>query len=330
MKTPLAALLLGASLLVRVADLAPIVEIEEEVYAFTDAGNGAGPMWCAGSTTLVRAGDFVFASGLETVAGAQPLNNCRWVLFRREAQGWARVRVDESLTREPAPLATFSDGRVLVSVNPTLGVRPPTKAGPARPDVIQIESRDPRGPAVALTPEWQGAPRFTEHSYRSFAADGPAGEFVLLQNVGYTHTEWTFRDRTGKWSAHGQLPWPWGAEYDKPQPARVCYPTVAVQGRAVHLCGVSDIVEPYGAGPENCRITPGRGSRFSRCETQVRFILPSATSRRLTSKTKPTEATPAPQVYDSRVIPPTPSALVRSVRSRSRSWNDCAWRGRNC
>ncbi|HRI14031.1 MAG TPA: hypothetical protein PLX89_13620, partial [Verrucomicrobiota bacterium] len=67
---------------------------------------------------------------------------------------------------------------------------------------------------------------------------------VLFQNVGYTHAEWTFRDRAGRWSAHGQLKWPWGAEYEEPQPIRVCYPNVALRGRAVHFFGVSDIQEP--------------------------------------------------------------------------------------
>jgi hypothetical protein len=92
---------------------------------------------------------------------------------------------------------------------------------------------------------WQGTPPFREHSYRSFAADGAAGELVLFQNIDYTHAEWTFRDRAGKWSAHGQLKWPWGAEYDKPELIRVCYPNVAVRDRAVHFFGVSDVVEPY-------------------------------------------------------------------------------------
>ena len=38
--------------------------------------------------------------------------------------------------------------------------------------------------------------------------------------------------------------WPWGATYEKPQPIRVCYPSVALRDRAVHFCGVSDIIEP--------------------------------------------------------------------------------------
>jgi hypothetical protein len=91
---------------------------------------------------------------------------------------------------------------------------------------------------------WAGQPDFTEHSYRSFAADGPNRELILFQNIGYTHAEWTFRDRAGQWSAQGRLVWPWGADYEKPQPVRVCYPNVALQDRAVFFCGVSDIVEP--------------------------------------------------------------------------------------
>ena len=58
------------------------------------------------------------------------------------------------------------------------------------------------------------------------------GELILFQNIGYTHAEWTFRDRTGKWSAQGHLKWPWGAEYDKHEPIRVCYPNVALRGRS--------------------------------------------------------------------------------------------------
>ena len=34
------------------AAIEPIVEVEEDVYTYTPADNGAGPMWCAGSTCL--------------------------------------------------------------------------------------------------------------------------------------------------------------------------------------------------------------------------------------------------------------------------------------
>jgi hypothetical protein len=41
-------------------------------------------------------------------------------------------------------------------------------------------------------------------------------------------------------SAKGKAVWPWSAEYDKPQPIRMCYPNVAIRGRQVRFCGVSD------------------------------------------------------------------------------------------
>jgi len=237
----------GSVLLARAASLAPVVEIEEDVYTYSNANNGAGPMWCSGSTSLVRAGDQLFASGLETEAGAPPLNNCRWMLFHRGSKGWDRVRVDTAHTREPSPLAGFHDGRLFLSANPTLGLGPEPNGGPARPEVFQFGAGDFRSPPLPLKPVWQGSPPFAEHSYRSFAADGAAGELILFQNIGYTHAEWTFRDRTGKWSAQGQLKWPWGAEYDQPGPIRVCYPNVALRDRAVHFFGVSDVMEPYKA-----------------------------------------------------------------------------------
>ena len=222
-----------------------MVQVQEELYEFQPANNGAGPMWCSGSTCLVRVGDQLWASGLETLPGVPPLNNCRWMLFRRHGQGWEKLHVDPSgRTREPCPVAASYDGRVFLSANPTLA--PPGQAGggPAQPEIWQFSTAQPKAPPQRLLPVWSGTPAFTEHSYRSLAADGPRGELILLQNIGYTHAEWTFRDRTGHWSAQGRLTWPWGADYETPQPIRLCYPNVALKDRAVYFCGVSDILEP--------------------------------------------------------------------------------------
>ena len=57
----------GLAVCLHASTLKPVVEAEEEVYTYTDANNGAGPLWCAGSTCLVRSGREVFASGLETL-----------------------------------------------------------------------------------------------------------------------------------------------------------------------------------------------------------------------------------------------------------------------
>ncbi len=240
------------------AQLAPVVEVEEKVYAFTNAENGAGPMWCHGSTCLVRSGQHLLATGLETIPGAKPLNNCRWVLWERGAHGWVRLGVDEGRTREPAPIAAFPDGALFVSVNPTLGTGPEPNGGPARPEIFQFDATKPEQPPTPLKPLWQDTPEFREHSYRSFAADSIARELILFQNIGYTHAEWAFRDNSGKWSAQGQLRWPSGAQYENPEPIRVCYPSVAIQNRAVYFCGVSDIVEPNRAWREYKRQLTGQ------------------------------------------------------------------------
>jgi len=227
----------------RAMELRPRVEVEEEVYRYEPANNGAGPMWCRGNTCVVRAGDRVFASGLETIPGAKPLNNCLPTLFTRDSSGWVRIYKGEGRTREPTPLALFSDGQVLLSINPTL-TAPDTRRGPARPQIVQFAADAPQSAARLLTPVWDGQPAFTEHSYRSFAADGERNELILFQNIGYTHAEWTFRDREGHWASSGKLVWPFGKEYEEPKPIRVCYPNVAIRNRSVFFCGVSDIVEP--------------------------------------------------------------------------------------
>ena len=149
MKASHCSVLLIFGSLVSCTAITPVVEIEEDVYSYTNANNGAGPMWCSGSTCLVRVGDRIFVTGLETVPDAKPLNNCRWMLFERLAGGWKLVRVDpDGGTREPAPMAAFADGRVFLSVNPTLGQGPEPNGGPARPDVLQLKTADP-----ALSPE---------------------------------------------------------------------------------------------------------------------------------------------------------------------------------
>jgi hypothetical protein len=202
-------------------------------------------MWCSGSTCLVRVQDRVFASGLEMLPQFPPLNNCRWLLFERTENGWQPRGSDPvGRTREPCPLVGFSDGTLWLSANSTL-TDPTRTAGPAQPQMLRWKAADTTAAPETILPVWDGAPEFSEHSYRSLAADGTKGELILLQNVGYTHAEWAFRDAEGQWSAQGKLEWPWGGEYDQPQPIRVCYPNVMLRNRAVYFCGVSDIVEPY-------------------------------------------------------------------------------------
>lgn len=224
--------------------LAPSIEAEEDVYTFENPNNGSGPLWCHGSTCLVRVGDDVYASGVETIKDAKPLNNCRWLLFKRGANGWKKELTDTTgRTREPSPMAGFSNGRLLLSVNPTL-TAPDTYSGPAQPQILEFATRKGLDTFERLLPVWEGAPKFTEHSYRSFAADGPGRELILFQNIDYTHAEWTFRNQAGKWVKQGKLRWPAGVPGSHSEVVRVCYPNVLLQHRAVYFCGVSDIIEP--------------------------------------------------------------------------------------
>jgi hypothetical protein len=237
----------------------PVVAAEEAVYTFQDPANGSGPMWCFGSTCLVRSGDALFAGGQELIAGAQPLNNVRCLLYQREAEGWVQRWADPAgRTREPSPLACFPDGRIFLSVNPTLTAPGAAGGGPAQPQVLQFEAAAGDAGPQTLLPVWSGSPSFTEHSYRSFVADGPGRELLLLQNVGYDGTAWAFGDGSGAWTAQGQLTWPWGADYEEPEPIRLCYPSVALRNRAVHFLGVSDIVEPNQAWRAAKRDITGR------------------------------------------------------------------------
>lgn len=186
-----------------------VVEIEEEIYSYTAANNGAGPLWDHGSTNLVRIGEQVFVSGLDTLQGVPPLNNTDCRLWRRDANEWQSFALPESgQTREPRPLAAFPRRRELLrSANPTLNPPGTAGRGPANPTILRFAVDGTAFSPTLSHPSWREGvlASFTEHSYRSLAADGERGELLLIQNVGHDRVEWAFRDGNGAWSARGQL-----------------------------------------------------------------------------------------------------------------------------
>ncbi len=222
------------------------VEKEESVYRYEPANNGAGPMWTHGNTCIVRYRNKVFASGLQTLKDVPPLNNTRWLLFERNDKGWKLLLADpKERTREPCPLGLMRDGRLFLSVNPSI-VEPGVKYGPTKPQILQFDAEHPQRPYKILEPVWDGEPPFMDHSYRSFAVDSENGEMIIFQNIGYGHAEWSFMDKSGKWSRQGKLIWP-PADYKDEQDhdvIRVCYPAVQLKNKKVYFLGVSDIQEP--------------------------------------------------------------------------------------
>jgi hypothetical protein len=220
------------------------VDVEDRITTYEPADNGASPLWCHGSTIVARHGDRLFVAGLETIPEEKPLNNTRWQLFgRRDGDdGWALVHRDETgRTREPSPIALSGDD-LLVSANPTL-TPPGQYNGPAEPTVFRFAAGDPAAAPVREMPAWSGQPRFSEHSYRTVAADSASGDVLYLQNEGYEFAHISLR-RDGAWSGVERIHWPRGDEYDKPQPLRLCYPNVALRDGGAHFLGVGDIVEP--------------------------------------------------------------------------------------
>lgn len=235
--------------------LTPVTQIEETVYSPTDANNGAGPYWCFGSSILVRRGDRLFMSGLDTLPGEVPLHNCRWFLATRKDsdQGWQRIYTDYfNRTREPSPIALTDSGLLYTTANPTLAGMG-TYSGPAQPtfhafDVSQwpptLSSRHNLiEPIATELPKWNEAALFTEHSYRTLAVDPMSGDALIFNNIGYDYAHWAFRAGDGRWSASGKIVWPRHNVNGKDISLRVCYPSAILRGKAAYFFGISDIQE---------------------------------------------------------------------------------------
>ena len=214
------------------------VDVEEVVATCESPNNGAGPLWCYGAPLVVRRGDAVTLSVMETGAGIPPLCNTRPRIFRKAGDGpWRLVwQPDGFREREPCPIVGFADGSLFVTVNPS--TQPPgTMYGECDPHVLEI--RDPaasRSP-VRLCPEW-GRGHRTDHSYRAVACDGRARRFILLcEDADRGEFRWSVCDGRRRWTPVRKLEFP----------IRACYPPVCLRGNEAHVLPVGDIVEPVEA-----------------------------------------------------------------------------------
>ena len=93
--------------------LQPVVEIEEDVYGFHPADNGSSPMWCYGSTCLVRIGDDVFASGLILFQNIG-VSHSQWAFLDRDGN-WAATGKLIWPEREDPRFAPYNSTRARVN-----------------------------------------------------------------------------------------------------------------------------------------------------------------------------------------------------------------------
>ncbi len=214
----------------------PVLEIEEVVTRYTSAGNGAGPLWCYGSTVIARIGDDVYLSVIETGRDVPLLCNTRWQLWHRsDKEPWRIVQNErEFRQREPCPIGVFQNGTVFLSVNPS--TEPPgTEYGPCLPQVLEFDTGSLSKRPKVNKPVWAEGTDFTDHSYRGFSADG-AGEELLLVNINANTSEQfvSYRDRNAKWRQKGKITFA----------VRACYPQAALKNKSAHILAIGDIVEP--------------------------------------------------------------------------------------
>ena len=227
----------------------PIVEAEEDIYAFEPANNGAGPTWCCGSSCIARVGNDLFVSGLETIPGAKPLSNCLPTLFHRSKRGWEMVYRGQGRTREPAPIACWSDSSLWLSITTTL-TAPDVYDGPAEPQVLRFSTTDPSAEPEVLPPVWEESAAFRPHTYRSFAADGLNKRLFLSYNVEYELAQWSFMDESERWTSNGILDWPVTTDFGDPLALRICYAASSVRDGEVHFVGAAPLWEPVAAWHE--------------------------------------------------------------------------------
>lgn len=216
-------------------DFLPIIELEEIITTCEPPGNGAGPFWCYGSPLIVRSGNEVFVSAMETGENIPSLCNTRWRLFRkRNFNNWEMVQASDKFNeREPCPIVCFPDEKIFLSVNPSTQSLD-TKYGNCNPHLIEFIIHDFSFEKKHLNPIWGEGIFFTEHSYRGIAVDGVRKEILLLNiNAKTSEQFWSFYEN-GNWTRYGRISFP----------IRSCYPQVALKDHSAHILAIGDIVEP--------------------------------------------------------------------------------------
>ena len=210
------------------------VKAEENVYSFTSPDNGSGPLWAYGCTSILRLGDEVIVSEMETGKDIPPLCNTRWRVLRRAADGWKVFAEEDGYRqREPCSLAAVANDGFFLNVNDSQ-TPAGTKYQTCKPQLVHFMLADAAA-RQQIAPKWAGEPTFTDHSYRGFAADRARGELLMLNIDAKTSVQnWCLLTAAGETVRNGSITFP----------IRSCYPQAALEGGAAYVLAVGDIREP--------------------------------------------------------------------------------------
>lgn len=269
------------------AAVQPRVVVEEVAYTFVNPKNGSGPLWSHGCTPIARVGDRVFLSQMETGEGVPLLCNTRWRLLERTAEGWKPLAEAPGYKqREPTVLTTDAKSRLFLYVNDSL-MPPGTEYGPCEPHLLAFDLKaNPIAP-VKISPVWDGPTTYTDHSYRSYAADAQAGHVLMFNIDAKTSVEhYSLLSMAGKVLAVGTASFP----------IRSCYAQVALQNNNGYMLAIGDIVEP---------VEEWRKYKFDQTQQHWDYVF-----RRLFLTVKSAMAPPAPGDQPARGDFPDPLEIA--------------------
>lgn len=229
------------------------VAVDEVATTHGDFGHAMYALWNHGSTSIVRLGDTVVASGIARLPDREPLNNVVCLLGTRKGGGawqWAPMDVSGP-TREPCPLGLIAgEDKVVVTTSRVTDFDTRFYAA-VEPAVVTYRLDEGRAERDATVEPW--SPRddvglFWDHSRRSVAVDPDAARVFMMVNAGpsHSHAEWMVHDFDKGSTVKGKVEWP-KLKLPKGQAAVLAYAQSALRGQGGHLFAVLDVPEPVKA-----------------------------------------------------------------------------------
>lgn len=209
---------------------------QETICRVRDTKNGASPLWCYGSTAIMRLGDKVVATVPANDNNVLPLADRHIELYAKTGDGpWQKIWHDMRFTREPAPILRRDDQSIWISLNPSekdVPIGQGIEYGPAIPTLALFDLTKQGEPTLERLP--LGDYYFMDHSYRGMAIDRQTGDLFITWQYVEGEGKHCFLLRTPKGDVTEKLEFP----------VRACYHNLAVKDKKAYVLAISDICEP--------------------------------------------------------------------------------------